>query len=146
MIVFDPKNRQTKARADMFLPNWLNGFGFFLDAIAVAFLIAAFVTQKWGLLVGFLIAGALGIAAFLCWKNQIINIIDENTFEYSTFLGKKTRYRFSDIRELKANSDSYTLFVGDGKVHIESIVMISGELMNKIEAALERSPENTFNE
>ena len=139
MKVFDPKKCQIKPRADMFLPNWLNGFGFFLDTIALACLVAAFITKTWGLIIGFVIAGALGIAAYLCWKNQMINIIDDDTFEYTTFLGKKIKYSFSDIKELRVNQDSLTLFVGDGKVHIESSVIISSELMDKIDEALEKN-------
>lgn len=38
---------------------------------------------------------------------------------------------------MKVNPDSLTLFVGDGKVHIESMVIVSKELMDKIDAALE---------
>ena len=138
MKVFDPKKCTEKPRADMYLPNWLNAFGIFLDVVAISFLAAAFVTQKWGFAVGFLISGLLGIAAYLCWKNQTINIIGENTFEYSTFLGKKIQYKFSDIKKMRTNSDSLTLFVGNGKVHIESCVIISKELIDKIESALEK--------
>ena len=125
-------------RADMCLPNWLMGFGIFLDVVAIAFLVIAFVMQNWWLIIGFAISGVLGIAACLCWKNQTIKIIDEDRFEYTTFLGKKTIYYFSEIKKLKTNSDSFTLFVGDGKVHIESIAIISENLMDKINKALEQ--------
>ena len=124
----------------MFLPGWLNGFGIFLDIVAVALLVAMFVTQIWALAIGFVIAGLLGVAATLCWKNQTIRIIDEDTFEYSTFLGKKIRYRFAEIKELRVNQDSMTLFVGNGKVHIEAMVVISQELMDKIDTALANRP------
>lgn len=124
----------------MFLPGWLNGFGIFLDIVAVALLVAMFVTQIWALAIGFVIAGLLGVAATLCWKNQTIRIIDEDTFEYSTFWGKKIRYRFAEIKELRVNQDSMTLFVGNGKVHIEAMVVISQELMDKIDTALANRP------
>lgn len=140
MTVFNPNECSTKPRADMFLPGWLNGFGIFLDIVAVALLVAMFITQTWALAIGFVIAGLLGVAATLCWKNQTIRIIDEDTFEYSTFLGKKIRYRFSEIKELRVNQDSMTLFVGNGKVHIEAMVVISQELMDKIDTALANRP------
>ena len=130
----------------MFLPGWLNGFGIFLDIVAVALLVAMFITQTWALAIGFVIAGLLGVAATLCWKNQTIRIIDEDTFEYSTFLGKKIQYRFSEIKELRVNQDSMTLFVGNGKVHIEAMVVISQELMDKIDTALENRPRFAANE
>jgi hypothetical protein len=140
MTVFNPNECSTKPRADMFLPGWLNGFGIFLDIVAVALLVATFITQTWALAIGFVIAGLLGVAATLCWKNQTIRIIDEDTFEYSTFLGKKIRYRFAEIKELRVNQDSMTLFVGNGKVHIEAMVVISQELMDKIDTALANRP------
>lgn len=140
MTVFNPNECSTKPRADMFLPGWLNGFGIFLDIVAVTLLVAMFVTQTWALAIGVVIAGLLGAAATLCWKNQTIRIIDEDTFEYSTFLGKKIRYRFAEIKELRVNPDSMTLFVGNGKVHIEAMVVISQELMDKIDTALANRP------
>ena len=142
MKVFNPQKCSTTPRADMFLPNYLMGFGIFLDVLAVVCLITAFVTKAWGLIIGFIILGVTGIAAWLCWKNQSIRIVDENRFEYTTFLGKKTIYYFSDIKELRVNQDSFTLFVGNGKVHIESIVNISQKLYDKIYEALEKNREN----
>ncbi len=136
MKVFDSQNCSINPRADMFLPDWLNVFGVFLDALALVALGAAIVFGVYLTIILSLLLGSLGIAAYLCWKNQKINIIDENTFEYTTFLGKKTIYKFSDIKEMRVNSDSYTLFVGDGKVHIESCARISKELLDKIDVAL----------
>jgi len=142
MTVFDPKECTIKPRADMFLPNWLNGMGILSDGIAVAALVSALVTKQWWLFILFLLFGVIGIAAYLCWKNQTIRILDNDTFEYTTFLGKTFRYRFSEIRNLRVNTDSLTLFVADGKVHIESIVVISKELMDKIDAALGVQQQN----
>lgn len=136
MKTFNPRELDSPPRADMFLPNWLNAFGIFLDAVAIAFLVATFITQIWWLLIGFLISGGLGIAAHLCWKNQTIRIIDETKFEYTTFLGNKKRYYFSEIKQLAFNQDSLTLFVGGGKVHIESSAIISEDLFDMINAAL----------
>lgn len=136
MKVFDSQSCSFNPRADMFLPDWLNVFGVFLDALALVTLGAAIVFGVYSAIILSLLLGAFGIAAYLCWKNQKINIIDENTFEYTTFLGKKTIYKFSDIKKMRANSDSYTLFVGEGKVHIESCARISKELLDKIDVAL----------
>jgi hypothetical protein len=141
MRVFDPKECTEKPRADMYLPDWIKWLGIFSDVVAVAVFIAAVAMQEWALIIVTVIFGALGIAAYLCWKNQKIVIIDDKTFEYTTFLGKTMRYDFSEIKRLKPNSDSLTLFVGDGKVHIESCVNISTELLEKIDAALEANGE-----
>ena len=138
MNIFDPKTCRKPPRADMFLPDFLKYFGFFLDAAAVAFLVAAPITHIWGLLIGTLVTGVTGLAAWLCWKNQTIRIIDSNHFAYTTFLGRETVYAFSDIRELKVNPDSMTLILTNGKVHIESMACMSQTLCEKIEAALDR--------
>ena len=139
MIVFNHEECATKPRADMFLPNSLNGLGIFLDIVAIVLGAIAIITQAWGLFLGTAACGILGIAAYLCWKNQTIRILDEYRFEYTTFLGKKTTYYFKDIKALKVNSDSFTLFVGNGKVHIESMAMISQKLLDKINTALEKN-------
>ena len=139
MKIFKPQECETTPRADMFLPDFLKYFGFFLDAAAVAFLVATFITQIWGLIIGVLICGGLGIAAWLCWKNQTIRIVSDDTFEYTTFLGKTTVYRFSDIKELRVNQDSMTLILANGKVHIESMVHMSETLANKIDQAIDKN-------
>ena len=141
MKIFDPKECTENPRADMYLPDWIKWFGVFVDALAVALLIAAVATRVYAIIAGAALFGGLGVAAYLCWKNQKIVILDDKTFEYTTFLGKTTRYDFSEIKSIKPNSDSLTLFVGNGKVHIESCVNISVELLDKIDAALEASSE-----
>ena len=141
MKIFDPKECTENPRADMYLPEWIKWFGVFVDALAVALLIAAVATRVYAIIAGAALFGGLGVAAYLCWKNQKIVILDDKTFEYTTFLGKTTRYDFSEIKSIKPNSDSLTLFVGNGKVHIESCVNISVELLDKIDAALEASSD-----
>ena len=136
MNIFNPAECTKTPRADMFLPDFLKYFGFFLDLVAAIFLVAAFATQNWGLLIGTLISGVIGVAAWLCWKNQTVRIIDGERFEYTTFLGKTTVYRFSDIKELRVNQDSLTLILTNGKVHIESIVCMSETLLIKIETSI----------
>ena len=136
MKIFKPDECKTAPRADMFLPDLLKYFGFLFDALAVVLLAATFITQIWAMIVFALFFGGLGIAAWLCWKNQTIRIIDEDQFEYTTFLGKTTVYRFSDIKELRVNQDSMTLILTNGKVHIESMVMMSERLADKIDRAV----------
>lgn len=119
-------------RADMFLPRWLMMFGVVLGLGAVGFLVAFLFLLYLGLLVGMVICGAISVLALMCWNNQKIVILDEERFEYTTFTGRKKVYRFSDIKALKENNDSSTLFVGDDKIHIESAAIISDRLVEKI--------------
>ena len=137
MNIFKPEEMEKQPRADMYLPMWLLVFGFLLDAMSLASLVIAIVAQNWFFLIAVLGLGLLGIAAFLCWKNQTIKIIDEFRFEYTTFLGQKRVYYFSDIKELRPNADSWTLILNNGKVHIESIVCISDKLVEAISASVE---------
>ena len=133
MTIFDPKECTKPPRADMFLPDFLLYFGIFLGLCAVALLAVAFTMQLWWLILCALLAGVLGAAAWLCWKNQTITMIDSNHFTYTTFLGKTTEYRFSDIQEYRVNQDSMTIILKNGKVHIESMVCMSKQLLMKLE-------------
>ena len=47
-------------------------------------------------------------------------------------------YNFADIKELRENPDSCTLILTNGKVHIESMALISEDLYNKIDAAISK--------
>ena len=77
-------------RADMFLPAWLFGMSLLLLAFGGILMAVFIATQPTAFL---LIAAAalllLGVAAMMCWKNQTIRMLNEDCFEYSTFLGKK---------------------------------------------------------
>jgi len=126
-------------RADMFLPVWILGFGTILLCGAVGSFAVAFIVKKYTIIVASVILLFLGILAILCWKNQTIRILDEERFEYTTFLGNKRVYYFSDIIGIRRNKDSMTLFVGDGKVHIENNALITKRLSAKLNEML--SPE-----
>lgn len=136
MTVFDKKLCKEQPRADMFLPSFLKWFSFFLFFLAIALLVGGFLTKERWLLPLSPVAVLLGVGMYLSWKNQTVRIIDANSFEYTTFMGKTTRYRFSDIKELRRNADSCTLYVGDGKVHMERMACISSDLIERIEDAV----------
>lgn len=127
-----------KQKTDMFLPLWLFIVGL-VCVIGSLFGIAynIFCVFYVEILVFCILFLVLGMGAILCWANQKINILDESTFEYVTFLGNKKVYRFSDIKGIKTNNDSQTLFVGNDKIHIESCAIISQRLINKFNEALE---------
>ena len=131
-------------RADMFLPAWLFVMGLLLSMFG-AIVGIVFAVLQISTLIIVLAAGMslLGVAAILCWKNQTIRMLPNDTFEYSTFLGKKTIYRFGDIKGLKKNTDSMTLFVAEGKVHIESIAILTDRLSDRINKQLEELDGNT---
>ncbi len=126
-------------RADMYLPDRILAMGLVLNCVGLAFAIAFCVGFK---IMWILIALGLilfGVAALLCWRNQTIRVIDDKSFEYSTFLGKKIVYYFDEIKSLRRNSDSMTLFVGNGKVHIEACAVMTERLVNLINESLARN-------
>lgn len=129
---------EDEPRADMFLPLWLLAFAIIMLVAGVAVGIYAAVELSVGAVVGAVVCLGLGIMALLCWKNQSIVVLSDESFEYSTFLGNKKEYRFQDITGLKQNNDSMTLFVGDEKVHIESCALLTDRLIELINAQLEK--------
>lgn len=129
---------EDEPRADMFLPLWLLAFAIIMLVAGVAVGIYAAVELSVGAVVGAVVCLGLGIMALLCWKNQSIVVLSDESFEYSTFLGNKKEYRFQDITGLKQNNDSMTLFVGDEKVHIESCASLTDRLIELINAQLEK--------
>jgi len=134
-------------RADMFLPAWLFGMGLLLSVFGtIAGIVFAVLQISTLVIVLSAVMVLLGVAAILCWKNQTIRMLPNDTFEYSTFLGKKTIYGFGDIKGLKKNTDSMTLFVADGKVHIESIAIVTDRLSDRINKQLEALNGNVGND
>lgn len=129
---------EDEPRADMFLPLWLLAFAIVMLVAGVAVGVYAAVELSVGAVVGAVVCLGLGIMALLCWKNQSIVVLSDESFEYSTFLGNKKEYRFQDITGLKQNNDSMTLFVGDEKVHIESCALLTDRLIELINAQLEK--------
>ena len=144
-LILNKTDPNDEPRADMYLPNFLLAFGTILCAIGAGIIIVFSLIFNVKLLivgVGILL---LGIAAIMCWKNQTIHILDENTFKYTTFLGNSYTYAFSDITAARRNNDSLTVFVGNKKVHIESMAVLSDELVEKINKSLRNKVFSEFN-
>ena len=123
-------------RADMYLPLWILAFGLALIGIALVLGVCSALSLSVPALIAAASCLPLGIGAVLCWKNQTVRVLPNDAFEYTTFLGRKTVYRFSDIRGLRKNQDSMILLVGSGKVHMESCAIISQRLADRINRQL----------
>ena len=125
-------------RADMFLPDRLLAMAFALFTLGIGFgVYAVFEFTVWKIVVA-VFGIALGVLAVLCWKNQTIHIISEEQFTYTTMFGNTRTYNFSDIKGLVRNQDSMTMLVGNDKVHIESMAVLSERLIDSINKALEQ--------
>lgn len=126
-----------KKDKDMYLPVWVCCIGVLFLVAALVCLTFVFTTSA-NFLIGFVVCFGLGISAILCWKNQWIMMLDDNTFIYSTMFGRQKQHQFLEIRELKQNSDSLTLVLENGKVHIESCAIMSKRFVNAVDSILEK--------
>lgn len=126
------KNEEKKA--DMYLPTWVLGTGIFFAVCAVAATIIAFVIGNMAILLCDIPFLLIFVAAYLCWKNQKIRILDDLTFEYSTMFGNRKTYAFSQITQVKQNPDSYTVFADGDKKHIEACAVLSERLADKLKS------------
>ena len=133
--------KEDEPRADMYLPLKLLAMGFVMILGAIALGTAFFFTMNIVLIVLAVVILLIGILAVICWKNQSIKIVSNEKFEYTTFLGNKHTYYFRDITDLRQNQDSITMFMGDKKVHIEGMAIMSDRLVDLINSAL--NPEST---
>lgn len=122
--------------ADMFLPSWVLALGAVLIILCPVLIIWFFINTEIILLIFAIISLCIGILAVMCWHNQNIKVLSDEEFQYTTFLGNKKVYRFSDITGIRKNSDSMTLFVGKEKVHMEACAVISDRLVELIDSAL----------
>ena len=123
-------------RADMFMAPRLLALAMVLGVGGIGCGVMCFVKFHIGFAIGCPVALAIAIGALLCWRNQTIHIVDEETFVYTTFLGNSKVYKFADITKLVRNKDSYTLYVGNEKVHIDGMAILSKRLVEKINEVL----------
>ncbi len=122
---------------DMYLPFWVCILGIVFLIGACVCLVLTFSISVYSL-IGFVLCLPLGVAAILCWKNQGVKMTDDNNFIYTTMFGRENHYCFSEIRELRKNSDSFTLVLDNGKVHIENCAIMSKRFVNSVDSVLER--------
>lgn len=136
MIGIDEKARS----ADMHLPERMLGLSL-SSLLAVFLLVARYIYVEE---IVYLILAAVFLFIFvgilLCYRNQRIYVLSDEEFLYSTFLGNKHTYKFSDIEMIKGHKDSMTMYVHKGeklcKVHIEASAVLSKRLADLINKSL----------
>lgn len=77
-------------KKDMYLPAWVCWTGLFFIAMAIGWLIGAILSSNLLLVIGMIVCFGIGISAVLCWKNQWIQMLDTDSFVYSTMFGNET--------------------------------------------------------
>jgi len=126
----------SEREGDMFLPERMLSIALTFLLLGIGCGVALFFVQNYYLIVFCPSGLVMGVISILCWKNQRIEVLSDEVFRYTTFLGKSYEYRFSDITMLRRNRDSMTLFLGENKVHIESMAILSDRLVDLINKAL----------
>lgn len=119
-------------RADLYLPVWVLAFCVVLAALGIAAAIYSIAARSVLAGVAAILCLGLGAAALLCWRNQTIRMLPDDSFEYTTFLGNKKVYRFCEITQARANRDSTTLIARGERIHIEASAIMSQRLADRL--------------
>ena len=137
-IIYSGK-RAAPPRADMFLPKWILASAILLCMISVLNLVLVLLMEDWDLFYNVMTDIPIGIILFLCWRNQTIKILDEDTFRYTTFWGKKYIYHFSRIKCIRVGLTGIALVTPKGKpnVPIEGAARVTRPLAEKLNMQLE---------
>jgi len=136
--LFGKTDSRDQEMADMYQAPMVLAIGIVLILIGAGLGVFAAVTLHLAAALGGAACMALGICAFLCWRNQKIFMITEEIFCYRTFLGNDHEYHFSQIKKAIQNQDSITLVLETGKVHIESSAILSPRLAERIDRELDK--------
>ena len=136
---FLKKDKDGNPRADVYISSFLLVFGLFLIVGGVGIAIVLFFHFNIWIIVGSICCILLGVLAIMCWKNQTLRVISEEEFEYTTFWGNTYECRFKDITAIKYNNDSTTIFVGNKKIHIESIAVVSDRFSDLLSKAIKEN-------
>ena len=134
--ILDTSPDDNLPRADMYLPKRLLAMAILFLTGGTVSVVYAFFKFSFLVIIGAFGGIIIGIMALLCWKNQKIHIISDDRFTYTTMFGKVRTYSFSDIEQVRRNPDSFTVFVGGEKVHIESMAVLSNRLAERINKAM----------
>ena len=121
----------------MYMPAWVLCLGIFSELIACYFVLFAFATWLWEVLLYAVIPCIYGTLFIIFWNNQKIIMLSEDYFEYTNIWGKKKIYNFHDIKRYRVLLGSFSLVTSTGKVNIDSCAVINKRLSDKIDAILE---------
>jgi hypothetical protein len=130
---------EEQKKADMYLPAKLLAMFLVMTVLGLGLAVFAVLNVHLWAGLGAVACIVLGIGAFMCWKNQKIIMVSDEIFCYRTFLGYEHEYRFSQIQRAVQNQDSITLILDTGKVHIESMAVLSDRLVERIDRELAKT-------
>ena len=122
-IVRDPCD----AKYAVHIPRWLFFFGMAVYIAGAAVCIAMLAVGKFFVAIPGVGCMLFGAAAMLCQLDQKVVSAGEGIYIYSTMFGKKKHFSADDRIGMRYNSDSVTVFLKNGKIHIESLAQISDD-------------------
>lgn len=134
--------KREKDEADMHLPGLVFGIGIFFAAAAAAVTIFAVVSGFYAAAAADILLLPLAAAAFLCYNNQKIWVVNDKIFEYSTMFGKRKRYEFDRVEKIVQNVDSFTVFAEGDRIHIESMAVCSRRLIDLLIKSADKNSED----
>lgn len=119
---------------DSYLPDKVKHLGLFSFGLAVLFGGLAFVLQDlwWLFALCALLLLFLGAAVLLWHKNQAVLLLSEEELLYRSLWGNVYRLKWSELVQIRQNSDSVTLVFPRKKVHIEQIAILSPALRKRL--------------
>lgn len=130
------KQDKGKVRGDMYQPSAMLTLSVILIVVGLCCIFGAAINlTAYNIIISIVFITA-GVLLFLLWKNQKIKIISDTEFEHTCPFGKKTVYKFSDIKSLRRGSPIARLYVGEGRINIFSTSIMSPELIERIDKAL----------
>ena len=124
--------------ADMYLPERLLAMAIVFMIMAIGAAVVGVVQGELGWYIAAVAMAVMSVSACLCWRNQKVFMLSDETFTYTTMFGKTIEYRFEDVVALRRNKDSYTLILKTGKVHIESMAVVSERFAQRISEEFEK--------
>ncbi|MBO5195586.1 MAG: hypothetical protein J6C03_00650, partial [Clostridia bacterium] len=80
--VFGMTSNDDEPKADMYMPDRLFGMSLILVGLGTGCAVFSFFRFKSWLIVCAVLGFVLGIASFLCWRNQSIRVIPDKQFTY----------------------------------------------------------------
>ena len=138
------RERVKRKQKDMYLHGFVCFGGLFFIVLSPFYLYYVFTDSlKW--LFAFLPWFGFGAWAFLSWLNYGAWMTSEDTFIFRTTFGKKTEYRFSEIRDIQfGNKGAMTLILENGTIPIDGGAILSYQFGRAVNAALRENIKQDY--
>jgi len=118
----------------IYLPKILFFLGLIFYLVSCYLSVHGLLNSDWMMFLCSIPVTLIGVAAFMCQLNQRVTMISKSKFMNRTFLGNEKEYKFSDFEDIRFNTDSMTIIMKNGKIHVESIAVKKVAFFDQLEA------------